>query len=61
MCPDLQLSGKMDLGLEKKKKKKRTVVYRDLPLEEHSYTFWWLCLYVLPPQTNKQNVTTYPI
>lgn len=22
MCPDLQLSGKMDLGLEKKKQKK---------------------------------------
>lgn len=42
----------MDLGLEKKKKN-QTVLYRDLPLVEHSYTIL-LVVFICPPSPNKQ-------
>lgn len=48
----------MDLGLEKKKN--RTVLYRDLPLVEHSYTIL-LVVFICPPSPNKQNVAMYLI
>ena len=57
MCPDLQLSGKMDLGLEKKNKKKNwTVLCRDLPLEDTAtHSGSCVCMSSLPKQTNKMS------
>lgn len=55
MYPDLQLSGKMDLGLGKKKKN-RTVLCRDLPLEDTTtHSGSCVCMSSLPKQTNKMS------